>query len=216
MKKLLIVLLTVSIGFNLYLIDVEYVVQDDLSQPDSLDRVEVIDQVKLAQSAIKNKKNQNNCKCKEDSLTDKVSFKSKEDFVENQAQDRLAYDEKEISEKLNQKHKEWLEKSERFFEDELRLTHDQIMRYQELSVARQIEVDEYFNPKMEALRDGDQYQAYMHTTDDTIFMGKLAEKYNKLLEETFGRSGYMAFREFVSKHNQSAIKEDKFFYTVEF
>lgn len=215
MKKLLFILLTVSIGFNLYLIDVEYVVQDDFSDTEKKDVIEeVVDSVKLAQSAIKNKNL--NCECINQKKTNKIPKISEEKPFENiDEESKLSYSDK-VREELNQKHKEWLEKSEKFFIDDLRISQAQMMRYEELKVARQIEMDEYFNPKMESNGKGDGTDVYYHTPEDTIFMGKITEKYNSLLKETFGEENYLAFREFVRKHNQSAIKNDSFYYTVEF
>jgi hypothetical protein len=70
MKKLLVLSLLISFSFNLYLVNVEYVVKDDfesdyapISEP-----LERVDEVKLAQSSVLKKhilKPKKSCKCNE-------------------------------------------------------------------------------------------------------------------------------------------------------
>lgn len=207
MKKLLLLLLTLSVGFNFYLIDVEYVVQDDFSN-DSDEIIEmnkVVDEVKLAQSSVS--KSIKTCSCEKSS-----ALNLKKDLgISNPVKEKDNFDEFAAREKLQALHKEWLEKSDSFFMDDLRLSQDQIMKYHELSVLRQKEMDDYFNAKMEAQVDGE--TTYMYDSEDTIFMGKLTEKYNELLKGNFGKDAYKRYQAFVQKHNQT---DTEYIYSIQF
>lgn len=218
MKKLLFLLLTVSIGINLYLVDVEYIVQDDFnSEPErNIPKTNIIDEVKVAQSAMAPAIKK--CECAQNlkqNVTDNKSILPI-DESEKDIQEKLDFDEVAVKEKLELKHQEWIEKSDRFFIDDLRLSQNQISRYKELSTRKQAEVDNYFNERMKNLNDSGEVETYIYTSEDTIMMGKIAEKYNKLLKENFGAEAYQQYRKFVTQHNKSAFKEDKFFYSVEF
>jgi hypothetical protein len=207
MKKVLLLLLTVSIGFNFYLIDIEYVVQDDFNGRDIEEyRNEVknvVDEVKLAQSSVS--KNSKSCVCDKSA---KVDLK-KDLNIDNS--DKENFDEVAVREKMQNLHKEWLEKSDNFFVDDLRLSQDQIMKYHELSVLRQKDMDDYFTAKMEG--KSSEETTYMYDSEDTIFMGKLTEKYNNLLISTFGEGAYGRYQAFVQKHNQS---NTEYIYTIQF
>jgi hypothetical protein len=207
MKKLLLLLLTLSVGFNFYLIDVEYVVQDDFNN-DSDEIIEmnnVVDEVKLAQSSVS--KSKDSCACDK---TIKLDLK-KELGITNSVKEKDTFDEFAAQEKLQSLHKEWLEKSDDFFVDDLRLSQEQIMKYHELSVLRQKDMDDYFTAKMEDKISGE--TTYMYDSEDTIFMGKLTEKYNDLLKGNFGGEAYSRYQAFVLKHNQS---DTEFIYTIQF
>jgi len=207
MKKLLLLLLTLSVGFNFYLIDVEYVVQDDFNNESEeiIEMNKVEDEVKLAQSSVS--KSESSCSCEKAN-----SLNLKKDLgIANNVKEKEVFDEFAAQEKLQALHKEWLEKSDNFFMDDLRLSQDQIMKYHELSVLRQKEMDDYFNAKMEAQVDGE--TTYMYDSDDTIFMGKLTEKYNELLVANFGKDAYKSYQAFVQKHNQT---NKEYIYTIQF
>lgn len=215
MKKLLVLLLTVSVGFNFYLIDVEYVVQDDFNNEpeyyDEIKNVDVSDEVKLAQSSISKKQNKR-CSC--DDANKKISKNSKQ--TEPQKKDEIEgkkeIDEVVVRERLQELHKEWLEKSDRFFVDDLRLSQDQILKYHELSVLRDKEIDDYWNVKH---GDNQGNTTYIFDSNDTIFMGKITEKYNNLLKENFGQESFSRYQDFLQKHNQVDTEND-FIYTIQF
>lgn len=208
MKKLLFIGLIVSVCFNLYLVNVEYVVVDDfnddsLGQDKDISSSIIDDQVKLAQSSIQ-KPLKDQCSCKE---------MTKEEVAEKKSQ--LSDD--EMKEQITAKNREWLEKSENFFIDELDLDSEQISRYRELGVLRQKEISDYFEKKMAKINgdNGDTNETYFFTTDDTIFMGTIAQNYEIILKGLFGEESYQRHKAFIKNHNKK-VETDEFVQLIEF
>ena len=214
MKKILFILLTSSFIFNIYLLDTEVVVQDNFNDYSAPTReVESFDEVKLAQSSVANKEINDHCPPlkKTDLLKSEKKPVSDASDIESQ---------KEIQEKIKSTTKKWLADSERFFVDEIRISDEQIARYHELAKERQREIDIYFQPKMDKLkedseRSGDKKTFYMHTTEDSVFLGEVAMKYDSLLKETFSENAYKDYKEFVRNYNQELMNSG-FFYPIEF
>lgn len=211
MKKYLVLALVCSLGLNLYLVNVEYVVQDDFEKDyDQLPEQKINDQVTIAQSALQ-KKNQNNCQCDCNKINANKNMIVKDEIIAER-KDQLS--EEVIREKIEQGNQQWLENSENFFMDDLRLSPDQIARYRDLNIQRQNEISKYFEQKTKVNGD-DSPETYLFTSEDTIFMGKLAEKYEKMLKDNFGDENYQRHREFIKKHNNK-LKTDEFVQLIEF
>ena len=214
MKKFLLLCLLVSVGFNLYLVKYEYIVRDDFEDDyaPATEMVEAVDQVKLAQSAVAKKeilKPKKSCSCKQNTPKYAQSFDERDERAPNEK-----YSEDFIREQIEQKHREWLEESDKFFYEELRLSSEQIARYRELAKNRQKEIDIYFNKKHADLAEGET-ASYMFTSEDTIFMGKVTEAYEESLREAFGEENYKSHKDFINKHN-SRLNSEEFVQYVEF
>lgn len=215
MKKFLTFCLVISVGFNLYLYNTEYVVHDDFNDEydDFTPELPVNDHVKLAQSAI----SKEDCGPVKKAFlrrkpTQKKNTNTKDEV--NKEDDAPMLSEVEIREKLEARYNEWVEKSDNFFIDELELTAEQVAAYRNLSKQRQSEITDYFNRKTKDASE-DSPASYMFTSDDTIFMGKLAQKYESLLKENFGEENYKKHKNFIKNHNDT-IMTDEFVQVVEF
>lgn len=214
MKKFLVFCLLVSVGFNLYMVKSEYVVRDDFNDDyeEALSEKMVNDQITIAQSAIKK-----DCACSKTSLLKRKPKLTKKVVAQNEEpeiEDKQEYSEEVIREKLEARYNEWVDKSENFFLDELSLTAEQVASYRNLSKKRQNEISEYFNQKSKNAEE-DSPSTYMFTSDDTIFMGRVAQKYENLLKDNFGEENYKKHKQFIKNHNDS-IMTDEFVQVVEF
>ncbi len=216
MKRFLTFCLVISVGFNMYLYNTEYVVRDDFN--DNYDHITpeipVNDHVKLAQSAILKKED---CGADQKAFlrrkpTQKKNASTKDEIDKEDEAPMLS--EVEIREKLEARYNEWVEKSDNFFIDELDITAEQVAAYRNLSKQRQSEITDYFNRKTKDAKE-DSPSAYMFTSDDTIFMGRLAQKYENLLKENFGEENYKKHKQFIKNHNDT-IMTDEFVQVVEF
>lgn len=218
MKKFLTICLVFSVGLNLYLINTEHVVRDDLEADlEDFERAPVVmnDKIQLAQSAIK--KDSSGCDNKKTKI---IKRKIKRVSKHNQAEiedvqgNEKSFTEEEIREKLEVSYQQWLDKSENFFIEDLRLSAEQIAAYRSLSSQRQNDINAYFDQKTKGGTDTSP-SAYMFTSEDTIFMGKLAQKYERQLKEAFGEKNYRKHKNFLKNHNNSAMT-DEFVQVVEF
>lgn len=214
MKKFLLFCLLLSVGFNLYFVKSEYIVRDDFNN-DGLDsEVLVDDQVSIAQSSLKNIK-KTDCVApqilrRKAALLNKIS--DKENIESDNKDDN--FKEEVMREKLEARYNEWIDKSENFFYDELDLSAEQVAAYRSLSKERQDEISEYFNRKTKNASK-DTPSSYMLNSDDTIFLGKVAEKFEGLLKDNFGAENYRKHKQFIKKHNDN-IMTDEFVQVVEF
>ncbi len=216
MKKILFLALGLSLFLNLYLIDSSVEVVNDFDEK-PIERVKkeksLQDKVILAQSSISKKiqANANLCACPSLDDTDKEVSKAPE---------RKVYDEETAAKKMKQITKDWHKKSHDFLFNELRLREEQIERYKELVLMRKQEADEFFSPKVKraeenAKLNNEENAYYIHSTEDTVFMGKLAERYDSLLRQNFGDQAFSDYKKFINKYNKEIAKED-FFYPIEF
>lgn len=216
MKKILILSLLISVSFNLYLVNVEYVVKDDFESDYAPinEPLERVDEVKLAQSSVLKKqilKPKKSCKCSESLRAAKEEMS---DNLEGQITEAQKYSEQYIQEQVEKKLAQWVEDSDKFFYDELGLSSEQIARYRELARSRQKEIDAYFSKKHKASDKGEEV-AYLYTSDDTIFMGKITEVYEEALKEVFGADNLSRYKNFVNEHN-SLLNKDEFIPFIEF
>jgi hypothetical protein len=212
MNKLLFWALIISVGFNIFqinsIVDVVSVVTENPIQKSSAKK-SVIDKVHLAQSSLSKSLSKNLKKCDCSNISDLDTKELKSETMEK------AYDEKAIAKKLKNLKLKWEKDSQEFFYNDLRLRDDQIERYKELVKMRKHEADDYFEPKIKNAQVADQENGglpyYIHSTEDTVFLGKLAERYDSLLHENFGDQAFSDYKKFINKHNKETIKEDIFF-----
>lgn len=213
MKRFLSISLLVSVGLNLYLLNGEFIFRDDFSEDTNefAPQETVGDQVKLAQAALKKE----SCECKKPALVRrkrKVLKKAQKDIFEQKVAQEKEISEDEMREKMEASYQAWMDKSENFFIEDLHLNAEQIAAYRELSARREAEISNYFTQKT---KERGNPAAYLFTSEDTIFMGRLAEKYEGQLKEVFGEENYKKHKSFISKHNGSAMA-DEFVQVVEF
>lgn len=216
MKKLLFISLLISLGFNFYLYKSQYVIVDDFAD-DQLDQIPaqepMNDQVKLAQSSIKKT---TDCESlnKKKSLPHQKALKTTPYMEQDQDEEFSDLRDDVLRRKMEESYDQWLVKSDNFFYEDLRLSREQVARYRELSAQRQQEISQYFELKR-ASSDDSNAQAYLFTTEDTIFMGNLAQKYERLLKENFGEKNYRRHKKFIKRHN-AQVMSDEFVQVVEF
>lgn len=212
MKKILFLALIISVGFNFYLVSSKVEVASIFKEEAILNKQQnklLQDKVVVAQSSVAKSLpvKVNKCECSKLKTSDSVNL------VPEVPQ--KAYDEKAIAKKLKDLKLKWEKDSRNFFYNDLLLRDDQIERYNELVKMRKLEADDYFEPKIKNAQVADQENGglpyYIHTTEDTVFMGKLAERYDSLLHENFGDQAFSDYKKFINKHNKETIKEDVFF-----
>jgi len=214
MKKLLFVLLSVSLGLNLYLINVEVLVTDDMDYgADDLliEDVKINDQISLAQSAIKK-----NAGCENTAKGIQEDFTNKETVVKD-AVVKAGVKKEGLTLSHEDLQKQWFEESNDYFRDVLRLAPEQMAAYYELKVRREEEWDKYLRPKME--RNQTLYgkeATLMLTSDDMIVMGKLNEKFAKLLTGTFGEESYLDYKSYIEEYNRRSYAENNGAFHIEF
>lgn len=217
MKKFLVFALIISVGFNLYLMDSTVEVVDDFDSGPAarLPKKPLIqDKIKLAQSSIKKTKDLETSKCKCSEVTNGLTTKS------DSTPTHKIYDEKAVAKRIEKITTDWIKYSDDFFYNELRLRDDQIERYKELVLMRKQESDDYFSPKVKkaehnAKLNNEKNSYYIHTTEDTVFMGKLAERYDLLLKENFGDQAFSDYKKFLKDYNKEIAEED-FFFPIDF
>jgi len=212
MKKTLYFALFISMGFNFYLLNSKIEVANNFEEETTLKKYQnrpVQDRVDIAQSSVAKSlpAKSNNCECSSTKSSDSVNLEPEVP--------QKAYDEKAVAKKLKNLKLKWEKDSRNFFYNDLLLRDDQIERYNELVKMRKLEADDYFEPKIKNAQVADQENGglpyYIHTTEDTVFMGKLAERYDSLLHENFGDQAFSDYKKFINKHNKETIKEDVFF-----
>jgi hypothetical protein len=206
MKKILISLLTISLGFNVYLLSIETVIEDNF---DSDLPGDVNDAITLAQSSVEKKSVTTNCdnntiKDNDSVLLDEHVGKK---HIENKITDVKNESEETASSKaFDRIQQKWFENSNEFFEQELGLSNDQIAQFHELKVQRTQELDDHILPRLEEHRKANGEKVpYLFTMEDSIFMGNLNQRYMKRLKEVFGDYAFEQYQQFKTKFNQKLM-----------
>lgn len=213
MKKFLAFSLVCSLGLNLYLFNSEYILRDDFEadlEEFEYESAVINDSVQLAQSGIQ--KQTADCEPKAKIIRKKKIIKTQMKEEPNHGDEEISHEEVRAS--LEESYQKWIDKSENFFIEDLQLNAEQIAEYRKLSAQRQNEISSYFDKKTKGGTD-DSPSAYIFTTDDTIFMGRIAEKYERLLKASFGEENYLKHKNFIKNHNNSSMT-DEFGQVVEF
>ena len=223
MKKIFIPLFILSFGLNLYYIGGDEVALDEFESVEPLERTQVKeikmkDSIKLAQSGIKKAQphKSDSCVC---TNTEKSLAKLNSDSDSDLASKDIDQKEtKDIEKQMRESKKLWKEESQKFFVDVLRLSTEQIEKFSKLKENRAKEIDDYIMPKVKKLQEesGNENAMYFHTSEDSIFYGDIAKKYNKLLKDNFGEQEYKEYRAFLDQFNQEQASRSKFFFPNEF
>lgn len=213
MKKLFFYsLLTGSLGLNLYLLNSETVVKNDLDSDQIIEKLD--DEVSIAQSALKiekpkksqHKKNIKNIR--EDFLPEKSDKTSGEQNVNNEKTPEENFD-MDYEESRNI----WKEKAREYLEVELRLPAEDIDTYFNIQTEREKAIGEFMAPKFENMNPE---EPYFLTVEDNVAMGKINEFYLSKLKEQMGKGAYKDLNTFRQKYNQKMIKEGKGHHFIEF
>lgn len=103
----------------------------------------------------------------------------------------------------------WLEKSSEFFKTKLSLNDQQIITFHELKSNRERELDDYILPKISAHREKYGDVPYISTMKDSVFLGKLNEKYMYELKKLFGDENFELYESFKNAFNRKLIYKNK-------
>ena len=184
MTNLLSLLLLASVGINLYLLqrDSETVINDDFDQEITIRTTnQFSDTIEVAQSAVK--KNSNNTTLN----------------VSNNASNKVS---KEIAQK-------WLSESSDFFKNKLLLTDEQVISIHALKSGREQEFNAFIIPKINAHRKQFGTGPYLYSMVDSVFMGRLNEKYMGRLKKLIGDKNFELYEEFKNEFNRKLISINK-------
>jgi hypothetical protein len=209
MKKLIFGgILVGSVALNIYLINTEVIVKNDLDS----DFMEMNDEITIAQSAVKKpriviKNHKKNIeKISKDLMPEKVSEASD---ASEYTEDRYPVDDQD----QYQKSKEvWKENVTSFLDLDLKLDVEQIESYFKLEKQREMEISSFMSPKIGEENDG----PYLFTVEDNVALGKINEKYLKKLKIYFGDEAYTQYIKFRQNTNKKLIKSGDSHYFAEF
>jgi hypothetical protein len=209
MKKLIFGgILVGSVALNIYLINTEVIVKNDLDS----DFMEMNDEITIAQSAVKKpriviKNHKKNIeKISKDLMPEKVSEASD---ASEYTEDRYPVDDQD----QYQKSKEvWKENVTSFLDLDLKLDVEQIESYFKLEKQREMEISSFMSPKIGEENDG----PYLFTVEDNVALGKINEKYLKKLKTSFGDEAYTQYIKFRQNTNKKLIKSGDSHYFAEF
>lgn len=202
MTKFLFSLLVLSIGFNIYLLQVETVVVDTFEEKVN---PKTSDKVKMAQSAVAK-----NCPAP----TQKVIYKCPDMEQQSSEQAIAPHDlygnkhENELGQQManyDELQQKWFEKVNDFLELELRLQPEKIAHFHELKSKRNQELDDFFTKLMQKLQaEGNAEDApFYPSAEDTIEIGKINLKYEKQLLDLLGEQDMQAYQNFKQAFNKS-------------
>lgn len=210
MKKIIFgSLLLGSVTLNIYLINTEVIVSNDLDS----DLIELNDEITIAQSALKKPK---------------ITIKNHKKVIEKISQDLMPekknspLEKTEVSEEKYpaidgqdqyEKSKElWRESVTSFFDMDLQLDPRQIESYFKLEKEREAEISRFMAPKIGDENDG----PYLFTVEDNVALGKINEKYLNLLKSSFGKEAYDEYIQFRQSTNRRLIKSGDTHFYAEF
>jgi hypothetical protein len=209
MKKLIFGgILIGSVALNIYLINTEVIVKNDLDS----DFMEMNDEITIAQSAVKKpriviKNHKKNIeKISKDLMPEKVTeVRDAPEYTE----DRYPVDDQD----QYQKSKEvWKENVTSFLDLDLELDVEQVESYFKLEKQREMEISSFMSPKIGEENDG----PYLFTVEDNVALGKINEKYLKKLKTSFGDEAYTQYIKFRQNTNKKLIKSGDSHYFAEF
>ena len=191
--KIALVLLAISIGFNIYFLQVETTVVDTFDE-----KLPEVDQVKVAQSSI--------AKCP--TVKEKIIYKCNDkepqkvvnDSVTTSKNEGILSDPEMVYHDFQQK---WFDSVNEYLELDLRLPTDKISRYHELRSDREAELSQLLSQKIQEFVDENgENSSYPLSSEDTIALGKLNLKYEKALLDLFGIDQLKEYQKFKSDFNK--------------
>ncbi|MAX67003.1 MAG: hypothetical protein QF441_15875 [Bacteriovoracaceae bacterium] len=197
--------LLTSVCFNIYLLNTEVVVKDDLDS----DIIEPLDDhISVAQSALKKTKKpvrNNSKKLKEIEKSFFPNKDSNEAEVSNKTESNFSEKDYENSQQA------WKDTVTEYLEYELRVPFTSIQTYFDIQKQREQEISEYMAPKLQNTDE-----TYLFTMEDNIEMAKINSKYLKRLQETLGEKAYREFINFRQKYNKKMIESGEGHFYIDF
>ncbi len=210
MKKIVYTLMLAgSVGLNLYLLNTEVLVSNDLED----DILEIDDEISVAQSALLRKKNKTpnhskNIKDIRNNFLPETAGKNKEgSALEESKKSRQDYDRE-----FEKAKEEWKEKLTRYMEDELGLEPPQVDQYFDIGQEREGAITRYLAPKFENAKDG----PYFFSIEDNVAIGKINEKHLKQLKVEMGEEAYEQYIEYRQEYNKKAMESGNADFFMEF
>ena len=208
MKKLIFGgILVGSVALNVYLINTEVIVKNDLDS----DFMEMNDEITIAQSAVKKPKiviknhKKNIEKISQDLLPKKKKLKKESSEYTDESYPGKGPDEYQKSKEV------WNENVTNFLDLELNLEEDQVESYFTLEKARDFEISDFMVTKMG--QGEDEETPYLFTVEDNVALGKINEKYLNKLKASFGEDAYDKYIKFRQESNKRNMKNrDSHFY----
>lgn len=104
----------------------------------------------------------------------------------------------------------WFELSNELFEKKLKLTQSKISLYHELRSQRSVELDNYIIPKLdEHYESNGEGAPYILTMQDSVFMGKLNQKYMEKFKTLIGSGAFDEYQKLKSSFNRELTLKNK-------
>lgn len=212
MKTYLVsILLFGSLGLNIYLLNSYVVTSGQLDD----DIVEPIDEIKLAQSAVK--KNQRKDKLNQSHISkleeiQKKFLPEKNVHEEHKAANKETENSDSYESDYNKQKELWKEDVSAFLETELGLDPKQLDDYFNLQIQREKTLSDYFTPKLEVQGGG----TYVFDVEDIIASAKINEKYLIMLKQQLGDEGYKKYSDFKKRINKRMMDNGNSYFIMEF
>lgn len=228
MNKVLFLMLSASVAMNVYLVNVEVVVKDELDQEYAPNPEK--DQITIAQAGVRKDKNgnlgkkQSAKKPKKEECSPKVVEKivyktAPEQSSEPESQALRTITENDLESMSNDQMRElaqdyredWRKKSKEFFEYRLGLSPSQQSDYERLKLAMEDEIAQMFQ------RRGDvENEPRVMTPEEMAQMGRIHEKYADKLKTAFGPAAYEEYISFRQRYNRGLAQESRGMFGVNF
>ena len=211
MNKALFMMLAMSVALNVYLVNVEVVVRDDLDR-EYIEQPKT-DHISIAQAAVEksgeksSEKTVSDCEPK---IVEKIVYREaaqtaaandiKEGALKSiTKKDLEAMSAQEMGELAKRYEKEWQQKSQKFFEYELGLSPSQQNDYLALKTSMEEEISSMLGKSATGeKREGPR----MMTPEEMVEMGRIHQKYVNKLKAAFGDNAYNEYINFREAYNR--------------
>lgn len=213
MKKLLVLLLVISIGINIYQLREEKLVKDTFE-----DEIVSSDRVTVAQSAIKPK-------C--GPAKEKIIYKCPNE-IENEIEEGLVSSAQSAIQPVDEQngieskpgiemvafekfYSKWKGRRDEFLEFELGFSPDKVQRYNEILELRSQEISEALSDKIaEYAKEYGEGASYPLQPADMMVLGQINYKYESELKDLFGEADYEEYSRFRRNFNTEQGSEKNF------
>lgn len=212
MKTLVLIgLLVGSVGLNIYLLNNPVMVQDNLDE----DLVAPIDEIKMAQSAVRKVSSDIKEKHQDNLSTIKSKFLPKEEDPEIDAAETLEKDpyNDEYEIEYSKQKENWEREVTTFLGENIGLDTEGVEKYFQLMRDREQAISDYISPKIQA---NGQDQTYMFTLEDNIATAKINEKFLNKLKASLGPDGFKNYQKFKADYNKDQIDRGNAHFFMEF
>lgn len=195
-NKIISTALIASVGFNLYLLNEEVVVEDSLDQ--EIEQV-IDDKISVAQSGLK-KTSKDVARVTSQSAplekNEKIN-EPREEIIDEQKYQELSLRSKKL----------WQRKISDLIEIKLGFDEETTDKYYKLKELRTKDIDNFF---AQFEKEGPIYLGL----EDRIELSKIDVKYLIEIKEIFGKD-YSRYKELLNQHNKEMMEESMYFYPVE-